>query len=50
MSQRASVRASTPPAMEGGDAETLAYVRRTPGACSYLTTAGADGVVIVSRF
>jgi hypothetical protein len=39
-----------PPPMEGSDAETLAYVRRTSGACGYLTTAGASGVVIVSQF
>jgi len=44
-----------PPPLEGSDAETLAYVRRTPGSCSYLTAVAANGadthgVVVVSKF
>jgi hypothetical protein len=39
-----------PPPLEGSDAETLAYVRRTPGACSYLTVADTSGVVVVSKY
>jgi hypothetical protein len=39
-----------PPPLEGSDAETVAYVRRTPGACSYLTAAGTDGVVVISKY
>jgi hypothetical protein len=39
-----------PPPLEGSDAETLAYVRRTPGACSYLTVADTRGVVVVSKY
>jgi hypothetical protein len=40
----------SPPPVEGSDAETLVYVRHTPGACSYLTTPETNGVVIVSKF
>ena len=40
----------SPPPVEGSDAEALVYVRRTSGACSYITTAEANGVVIVSKF
>jgi hypothetical protein len=40
----------SPPPVEGSDAETLVYVRHTPGACSYLTTPETDGVVLVSKF
>jgi len=39
-----------PPPLEGSDAETLAYVRRTSGACSYLTVADTSGVVVVSKY
>jgi hypothetical protein len=39
-----------PPPLEGSDAETLAYVRRTPGACSYITMVDTSGVVVVSRY
>jgi len=39
-----------PPPLEGSDAETLAYVRRTSGACSYLTVADTNGVVVVSKY
>ena len=39
-----------PPPLEGSDAETLAYVRRTSGACSYLTVGDTNGVVVVSAY
>ena len=39
-----------PPPLEGSDAETLAYVRRTSGACSYVTLADAKGVLVISKF
>jgi hypothetical protein len=35
-----------PPLMAGSDAEALAYVRRTPGACSYVTAPAADLLVV----
>lgn len=37
-----------PPLVAGSDAEALAYVKRTPGACSYVTTPVPD-VVVVSK-
>jgi hypothetical protein len=38
-----------PPQVAGSDAEALAYVRRTPGACSYVTTPVASDVLVVSK-
>jgi hypothetical protein len=38
-----------PPLVTGSDAEALAYVRRTPGACSYVATPTPADVVVVSR-
>ena len=37
-----------PPLVAGSDAEALAYVKRTPRACSYVTTPVPD-VVVVSK-
>jgi hypothetical protein len=37
-----------PPQVAGSDAEALAFVRRTPGACSYVTAPATD-VVVVSK-
>ena len=41
---------SAPPPVKAGDAEALAYVKQTPGACSYVTSAPGDGVVVVAKF
>jgi hypothetical protein len=38
-----------PPLIAGSDAEALAMVRRTPGACSYVTTLEGVDVVVVSK-
>jgi hypothetical protein len=38
-----------PPQVAGSDAEALAYVRRTPGACSYVTAPAADVVVVTKQ-
>jgi hypothetical protein len=38
-----------PPLVTGNDAEALAFVRRTPGACSYVVTPTPADVVVVSR-
>ena len=39
-----------PPLVAGSDAEALAFVKRTPGACSYVTTpVGADVVVVAKQ-
>jgi len=38
-----------PPLVTGSDAEALAYVKRTAGACSYVTIATPADVVVVAR-
>lgn len=38
-----------PPLLAGSDAEALAFVKRTPGACSYVTTPVGADVVVVAR-
>ena len=38
-----------PPLVTGSDAEALAYVRRTPGACSYVTIPTPPDVAVVAR-
>ncbi len=39
-----------PPVIAGSDAEAVAFVRRIPGACSYVTTpVGADVVVVAKQ-
>lgn len=37
-----------PPLVAGSDLEALADVRRTPGACSYITTAVSSDVVLIT--
>jgi hypothetical protein len=37
-----------PPPVKGTDAEALDYVRRTVGACSYMSTAPGPGVVLIA--
>ncbi|MDB6045800.1 MAG: phosphate transporter substrate-binding protein [Gammaproteobacteria bacterium] len=39
-----------PPAVAGSDAEALAYVKRTPGACSYISLAAPTGVVVIAKY
>src|SRR4051812_23917174 len=42
---------ANPPPIEGSDAEALAYVKRTLGGCSYLSTpVSGPELVIVSKF
>jgi hypothetical protein len=41
---------SAPPPVKSSDAEAIAYVKQTPGACSYITSAPSDGVVVVAKF
>ena len=38
-----------PPPVKGSDGEALEYVKRTAGACSYVTAQPADGVVVVGK-
>jgi len=40
---------ANPPAMKSNDAEAIAYVRQTPGACSYVQTVPPSGVNIVAK-
>jgi hypothetical protein len=40
----------SPPPAEGTDAEAIAYVRKTAGACSYVTTPPGSGVTVVGKF
>ena len=39
-----------PPPVKASDAEALAYVRQTPGGCSYVTTAPGTGVNVVAKY
>lgn len=41
---------ANPPPVKASDAETIAYVRQTPGACSYVQTAPPPGVNTVAKF
>jgi hypothetical protein len=41
---------SAPPPVKASDAEAIAYVKQTAGACSYVVSAPGDGVVIVAKF
>ena len=41
---------TNPPPVKGSDAEALAYVKQTPGACSYVTQAPASGVAVIGKF
>jgi hypothetical protein len=36
-----------PPMVTSSDLEAIAYVRRTPGACSYITTPASPDVVLI---
>ncbi len=38
-----------PPLTAGSDLEALAFVRRTPGACSYVTTPVTDDLMVITR-
>jgi hypothetical protein len=41
---------ANPPPVKGSDAEALEYVKRTPGACSYVATQPPTGVVTVATY
>lgn len=40
----------TPHATKGNDADAIDYVKRTAGACSYVTSEPASGAVVVAKF
>ncbi len=39
-----------PPPVTASDAEAFAYVKQTPGGCSYVTTAPLAGVSVIAKF
>ena len=41
---------ANPPPVRATDAEAIAYVRQTPGGCSYVLRAPATGVIVVAKF
>jgi hypothetical protein len=41
---------ANPPPVKSSDAEAIAYVKQTPGGCSYVTSAPGTGVTVVGRF
>jgi hypothetical protein len=41
---------STPPPVRANDAETISYVKQTPGACGYVESPPGDGVVVIAKF
>jgi hypothetical protein len=41
---------SSPPAVKASDAEAAAYVKQTPGACSYVGSAPPAGVTTVAKY
>jgi hypothetical protein len=41
---------TVPPPVKSSDAESVAYVKQTPGGCSYVASAPGDGVVVVAKF
>jgi hypothetical protein len=41
---------ANPPSVKASDAEAIAYVRQTPGACSYTQSAPPGGVAVVGKF
>jgi hypothetical protein len=41
---------ANPPPVKGSDAEVLEYVKRTPGACSYVATAPPPGVLTIATY
>ncbi len=40
----------SPPPTQGTDAEAIAYVKHTPGGCSYVTSPPEAGVLVVAKF
>ena len=41
---------TNPPPVKASDAEAVAYVKQTPGGCSYVNSAPAGGVTVVGKF
>ncbi len=41
---------ANPPPVKGTDAEMVAYVKQTPGACGYVGSTPAAGVTVIAKF
>ena len=41
---------ANPPAVKVNDAEAIAFVRQTPGACSYVQSVPPSGVSVVAKY
>jgi hypothetical protein len=41
---------ANPPPVKSSDAEAIAYVKQTPGGCSYVATVPGTGVTVVGKF
>lgn len=41
---------ANPPPVKLSDAEAIAYIRQTPGACSYMQSAPPGGMTVVGKF
>lgn len=41
---------ANPPPVKVNDAEAIAYVRQTPGACSYVLSVPPSGVSVIGKF
>ena len=41
---------ANPPPVKINDAEAIAYVRQTPGACSYVLSVPPSGVTVIGKF
>lgn len=39
-----------PPPVKASDAEAFAYVKQTPGGCSYVTSTPVSGVSVIAKF
>ena len=40
---------ANPPPVKGSDAEAVAYVKQTPGGCSYTASAPGAGVAVIAK-
>ena len=41
---------ANPPPIKANDAEAIAYVKQTPGACSYILSVPPSGVSVIGKF
>jgi hypothetical protein len=41
---------ANPPSVKGSDAEAIAFVKQTPGGCSYITSPAPGGVAVIAKY